>query len=214
MTPFNRTMLEVLGDARYDKLTGRSVDFRQIVNDAARALLRFIIEKLDIGFNELSGYNTDIFTYIFIAVGALLLAAASGALLRGYLRRRRMGAPRDMTVIPDDVYGEIMRNRYGLEELLALSREHAGASRMREAVRYRFIAVLVGLNERQAIRIEKYKTNAQLLQELAAAAPALTGAFTETVDMFHYAWFGYKPVRPERYAAFIEKTDSLIERTD
>lgn len=205
MNPFDDAMREVLSQSRYDRLTGRALDLKQIVSDALMRILEFILKRLRFNLPDMGGFRTDIYVYVFIAVGVLLLVVITGITLR-LLARRRKAAVHDLS----DLFEELAQKQYTVDELLRLSQAREKVENLREAVRFRYIAVLVGLNERQVIFIEKSKTNAVLLAELNAAEPALAPVFSDVVDTFHHAWFGYKPVAAERYTEFLKNTDDLL----
>lgn len=207
MNPFETAMQEVLQQSRYDRLTGRAVDFKKMIADAAKRVIEFILDKFSFRLPDLSTYNTDIFSYLFLGVGLLLLLVAIGVTVRILARRRRKPSAFDLS----ELFEELAQKQYTVSELLALSQEYASDNRWREAVRYRFIALLAGLNEQRVIRIGVSKTNAQLARDIAAAAPELAGPFEETAECFHYVWFGHKPVPPEQFTQFTRNVDRLLK---
>lgn len=207
MSPFENALRETLAQPKYNQLTGRSIDFKEILADAARRIIAFLLDNLRIDLPEASGINTDIILYVFAILAVIVLLAAVGVTVR-IIHRRRKNTGSDLS----DIFEEIRHKHYTVEELLQLSRQRAEDENLREAVRFRFIAALMGLHDTQILRIEKSKTNAQLQAELSVAAPALSIPFSKTVEDFHWAWFGSKTIGAERYARFVEQTNLLLSQ--
>ena len=205
---FDETMREVLRGAKYDKLTGRAIDFRKILTDLVQRVLEFIFSRLDIRLPDWTDYNTSLFLYIFIGIAAIILLAVVAAVIIIISKRR---AKKEISHDLSDIFEEIERKQYTVAELFALSDGCAAESNYREAVRYRFIAILLSLNERRVIRIGRSKTNAQLVNELSFSAPALSDIFRETVHQYQLSWFGYKETGIERYGSYAKNAEALIE---
>ncbi|MDR1664564.1 MAG: DUF4129 domain-containing protein [Clostridiales bacterium] len=198
MTPFDGTLREVLNGRKYDRLTGRAVDFGEMVFDFFRRVIAFILDLFNIRLPDGSGYNTNLYAVIFTAAGIIILLAAAGVILRKMMKRRRGNGGGGLS----DIFEELARKNYTLDELLKLSDARSAEGHMREAVRFRFIAELVALRDKKILRLNQSKTNAQLLYELTRNAPGLADSFAKTVDFYHAAWFGGKPVTAEKYAGY------------
>jgi hypothetical protein len=118
-------------------------------------------------------------------------------LLRAYLRSR---------VAVKHALGDIfheMKN-FTVAELLELSR---GAENQRIAVRYKYIAAILSLNERGIITIEPSATNAIILRQIKKSAPEIFADFSQIVDAFHLSWFGHKNLSEN----FFEKINFSVE---
>ena len=211
MGDFYQAMQEVLQRPRYDILTGRSTDYQQLIRDtmlsvAESAFDAFIdlLRRLDFNVPDAPNYNVQAIANVFLIVtGALLALALFGAVYFFIKRRSKAVSEASMASLFDD----IANKRFSLSDLLKTSEEHAKNEQYREAIRYRYIAVLVALNDKRIIRVEKSKTNAQLSTELRAAAPTLAEPFDNTVDTFQKSWFGLKAVDYQDFILNVEKVE-------
>jgi len=199
---FDDAMYEVLQRPKYDRLTGRSVDVSQSVGDWLTQLINWIFDQIDIAFPEGSGINTNAVATMFTVIGGIMAIVAGIILVRSFLRSR---VPPQYDL--HDIFEELAQHNYTVSELIELSQR---STDRRIAVRYRYIAALLALNERQTIRIEPSATNAVILRQIQSNAPQLTAAFTMVADVFHLSWFGYKDVRDDAFHEFTSAVNILV----
>lgn len=202
---FEEAMEEVLQQSRYDRLTGRVLDLRETIEDAIIRFLEFIVERLSFNLPDNPNINSDVMAVIFSVAGILALLF----LTLYFIRRIRLGRSKT-THEMSDLMAEIAKRSLTAAEWLALSQQHFDKGAKREAVRYRYIASLVALDDKKTIRLHAAATNAQIAGQLAAAAPGLASAFDTTTDCFHRAWFGYKPLDENEYEAFAKAAEVLM----
>ena len=212
MGDFYQAMEEVLARPRYDILSGRAIDHQQLIRDALlsvaeSALDAFIdmLQRFNFAVPDTPNYNLQAITTVFLIVtGALLALALFGAV---YFLMKRYGRAAKEKASLSNLFDDIANKRFSLDDLLKISEEHAKNGQYREAIRHRYIAVLVTLNDRQVIRIEKSKTNAQLSKELHDASPTLAEPFDSVIDMFQRSWFGLKEVEYQDFILNAEKVE-------
>lgn len=212
MTPFYEAMLEVLERPEYDILTGRTVDYQQIIMEAIGRAVISLFERINIRLPDSPEYNPEALTYVFIVVAIFMLLSASMGVTYILIKRRGRKARQD--AYSAAIFDDIASNRFSLSDLLRLSKEHADKSQLREAVRYNYIAVLVALNDKQTIKVDKSKTNAQLIRDMSQAAPALLDQFTQVVDIFQQTWFGKKNIDADRYRLFSAEAEAIFKKGD
>jgi len=208
MTPFYEAMREVLQRPRYDILTGRAIDYQQVIMDALRRAVINFLEKIFQHDPEAPAYNLEFITYTFIVVTTLLLLGTIVGIIYIFLKHRGQGAAEALSVA--SLFDDIANRRFTLDDLLHLSHEYAKKGQFRDAVRHHYIAVLVDLHNKKTIRVDKSKTNAQLIRELTLAAPALSDSFVSVVDVFHDVWFGRKAVDENRYYHYKTNAEELL----
>ena len=212
MGDFYQAMQEVLQRPRYDVLTGRAVDYQQLIREALLSVVEAVFDafinflrRLNFAVPNAPNYNLQAITTVFLIVtGALLALALFGAV---YFLMKRHGRAAKEKASLSNIFDDIANKRFSLADLLKISEEHAKNGQYREAIRHRYIAVLVILNDKQIIRVEKSKTNAQLSSELHSASPALAQSFDNVVDTFHRSWFGLKPVDYQDFILNAEKVE-------
>jgi len=199
---FEDALNEVLQWPRYDRLTGRSTDISEIATEWIANLLDWIFDRLDFAFPDGSGININTVAAIFAIVGGIVALVAGFILVRSFLRSR-VPQQHDLS----DIFEELARHNYTVSELIELSQR---ASDRRIAVRYRYIATLLALNEKQTIQIEPSATNAIIMRQVQTAAPQLATHFTMVANIFHLAWFGHKDIHDEAFQEFISAVDMLV----
>jgi len=215
MGDFYPAMQEVLLGRRYDVLTGRAIDYQQVIRDALLNLLETIFREFldllrNLNFNvpDAMDYNVQAIAAVFLIVTGVLLALALFWIVYLLLKRRSKAAKAEASI--SSLFDDIANKRFTLADLLKISNEHAKNGQYREAVRHRYIAMLVNLNEKQMIRVEKHKTNAQLSYEIHTAFPALAKPFDTVVDIFQKSWFGLKPVDYHDFILNAEEVEDKV----
>lgn len=209
MTTFYQAMQEVLERPKYDVLTGRAIDYEQIIVDAlGRAILR-LLEGINLSNPYAPEYNLDVIILIFVISAALLLLVTSIVITYMVLKHRGKKAAQETSSI-SALFDDIAHKRFTLADLLNNARKYAENEQFRDAVRHLYIAVLVALHDKNTIKVDKYKTNAQLAQELALASPAMLEPFVSIVDVFHKTWFGKKELDEERYQHFASLAEEIL----
>jgi len=194
---------EVLQTSRYDVLTGRRINLREVISEWIRdALYRFFSQ---LNFNVPQGglnYDLNILSITFVVIGVILVVVA-GIVLYRTLRNARKPELHDLS----DIFEELAQKNYTVNELLKLS---DNAEDRRLSVRYRYIATLLALNEQQIIEIKPSATNALILRQIKETSPALLPLFECTADAFHRAWFGYKNISDPAFDNFANAVNSII----
>lgn len=200
MNQFYESMHEVLAGPKYDILTGRSVDYQQLIMEAIGRTILGLLEQVRFNVPDPTSYNVRALAYIFVIVSGLLLLAAAMAITYIILKRRKGRTKQNAAVAT--IFDDIASRRFTLPELLSQVRLHAENNQLREAVRCYYIAVLISLDENRTIIVDKSKTNEQLTREIALAAPSLFEPFVSVVDVFQQSWFGFKMVDADAYERF------------
>ncbi|MCL1842268.1 MAG: DUF4129 domain-containing protein [Defluviitaleaceae bacterium] len=198
---FHDAMTEVLETSRYDFLTGRRVDIREIIDELIFRFLLWIFDNFSFEFPQGITENAGMITFIFTIIAAVLVVIAAIILVRVYLRSRV-----EVSHTLEDIFEE-MRN-HTVSELLQLS---DSAENQRVSVRYRYIAAILSLNERDIIVIEPSATNAIILRQIKAAAPEIAADFSKIADGFHLTWFGHKLLSSDDSQKFNLAVNRVVE---
>lgn len=203
---FNEAMYEVLQTRRYDVLTGRRLDIWRTIGSWFEELVIWIVERLNLPNIDAYGLGDGVRTVaiVFAIVGLVLVVVAGVVLVRTFLRGKQQ-VNHDIS----DIFAELTQKNYTVSELLTLSQT---AENKRLAVRYRYIAVLLALDEKDIINISPSATNRIILMEIQAAAPNFAIMFNDIADMFHKAWFGKKTVTDEDFGGFVNAVDHIVSK--
>ncbi|MCL2286030.1 MAG: hypothetical protein FWC32_06640 [Firmicutes bacterium] len=202
-TNFYDAMNEVLATRRYDRLTGRRADISEMISQWLNDVLSRFFSRFNftVEFGELN-YNLDAISIAFVAIGAALVIAAAVVLYRTFRGRSRI-QHHDLS----EIFEELAKKNYTVTELINLS---DSADTRRLAIRYRYIASLLALNEKQITEIKPSATNGLILRQIKETCPALSQPFGHTADVFHKAWFGYKDINDSTYENFADSVQSII----
>ncbi|MCL2049516.1 MAG: hypothetical protein FWG87_12420 [Defluviitaleaceae bacterium] len=195
---FPNAMNEVLDRRRYDVLMGRRRELGEAIADFLQGILDFLGElfsfDVPFSFNNASG----IIAAIFIIAGIIMAVVAVYAFVRSRSWKKRRHSL-------SDIFEEM--KHCTLDELLQLSES---AADRRLAVRYKYIAVILSLNEKNRIFIEPHATNSIILKQLKRSAPELAPHFSQVAEAFHYAWFGHKALNDQAFAEFNSAVTALL----
>lgn len=205
---FYEAMQEVLQRPAYDVLTGRTVDYQRVILDAIGRAIINILERIHIRTPEDTAYNVEFFALIFVITAAVLLLATAIGVAYYIIKQKNKNAERQVI---SSIFDDVANKNITLPQLLNDAKQYADTNQFREAVRCYYTAVLISLNDKRTIRVNKSKTNAQLVSELYEVAPALYEPFAEVVETFQQAWFGRKYVSDDRYKIFVARAEGVLD---
>jgi len=202
-TEFYDALNEVLATSRYDLLTGRRMNLGEIIAEWFGDLLYRLFSRAEINVSSgQQGYNLNIISFSFVVIAIILVVVAGVVFFRTFRGRRKV-QQYDLS----DIFEELAKKNYTVQELIYLSEN---TDNMRLSVRYRYIAVLLAMNEKQIIEIKPSATNALIKIQIKTVAPALLPSFELTADSFHRAWFGYKEIDQATYGSFKNAVENII----
>ena len=81
----------------------------------------------------------------------------------------------------------------------------------RTAVRFLYLSLLLTLEERGLLRLDRSLTNREYVRSLAAR-PELAGVLDEVSSVFDRVWYGYQPISAAAYARFAGQIADLRRR--
>ena len=201
---FPDAMREVLETSRYDELMGRGSHIQETIANALGNFFERLFNRFDFEFSPTAiSTPRGIVSISFVAIGLIL---ATIALI--FMYRSLSNKIEEYEYYLEDIFEELAKKNYTVMELIKLS-EDADTNR-RLAIRYRYIATLLHLNEKQIIEIKPSATNAVIMSQISRATPQLLPSFKTVADAFHLAWFGYKDISDSDYSAFIAQVAALI----
>ena len=196
---FDDALAEVLSWRRYDRLMGRAIDVWGWILERLEWLFYQIFSRIN--FADDRQFNVTAIARIFGIVGILLTITAAVIIIRSLINNRRA---KDYNL--HEVFEELENRAYTVGELIALS---DNVREERYAVRYRYIAALLILDEQQIIKIEPSATNLLIENQIRAHAPNLAPFFAQIAHTFHLSWFGYKEIGNENFARFSQAVTEL-----
>ena len=189
---FDEALYEVLAMRRYDRLMGRSIDMQGWLTDRLEWLFEQLFGGLVVG--EGAEFNISAIAAVFAAVGVVIVVFAAFIIVRSLLRNR---AKNEHGL--NALFAELQSADYTVSGLIGLSDR---ASDQREMVRFRYIAALLALNERQLIEVKPSATNRVIEKQLRKSSPELSPSFSAIAHAFHFSWFGFKEIGQESLYEF------------
>ena len=197
---FYDAMHEVLETSRYDFLTGRRVDIREAFWDFIERILSWIFGNLSFNLPDGEGGAVGLIVAVFTIIALILVVIAAWVLVRN-MRRREV-----VRHSLSDIFEEL--KSHTVAELLQLADT---AENRRITIRYKYIAVILSLNENDIITIEPSHTNAIILRQIKTTAPALAESFAYVMEAFHLTWFGHKNLADEAFAEFNAAVNRAVQ---
>lgn len=177
----------VLGDERFHPHLNPIQGAEQWLHEQLSRLLRLLPHPASLGPPSVNRVEIVIMAVIFL----VLVAGAAVLIARATIARTAataaMPGSEEDAVTPD------------LARDLAQRNERAG--NYREAVRYLFLATLLGLRDAGLLQLRPGDTNREYLRSLAQSLqePARHQALADLVDEFDYVWYGHRPVTAQDY---------------
>lgn len=87
---------------------------------------------------------------------------------------------------------------------------HARAGRWREAVRFRYRALVAELGVRGLVDDVPGRTAGEYRREVADSAPAVAPVFSQATDLFEVSWYGNRPTAEEQDTRLRELSDAVL----
>ena len=203
---FPDAMHEVLQTSRYDVLMGRRQRFQEIIVEWIGNFFERLFNRFDFEFSP-TAINTPrgIVSTSFTIIGIILAIVALVFVYKNFLRKYD-----EYEYDLSDIFEELAKKNYTVSELIRLSEDAETDANRRLAIRYRYIAAILHLTEKQIIEIKPSATNAVIAAQIRVATPSLLPRFKVVADAFHLAWFGYKDIDDSAYTAFAAQISAII----
>jgi hypothetical protein len=153
--------------------------------------------------------SSPVLPYVLVAGLILLIAYAIAYAAQRYRpggRPARSKPPVDTVVEPEESAAAEP------DAWIAAARRHAAAGDYRKAYRAVFIAILIRLDRKGAIRFERSKTNGDYVRALRAA-PDLLAFLRPLANDFDARWYGHVPATEQDFHTLLARYDSVPGQT-
>jgi hypothetical protein len=195
------SLQEILARPEFQAAEGRSLLDRLL--DPIRAWVRWLLAQVWELLARLFGPAMDAggsaIVLGSVVVGLLIVLGTGIVLYR--LSRGNISENAALAI------ASILRPPRATDEL-ARAREAAGSGQFRQAIHHQYRAVLLRLDERDYLSLDRALTNRELLPRLTGA-PELAGAFSELVSRFDRLWYGQTDCTAEEYAELAQLADRI-----
>ena len=137
--------------------------------------------------------------WVFLAIGAVLLAGILGYVVLGL---RRTIAAEARTADDDPAAGLTARSALDQAGQIARGGDY------RSATRYMYLSALLWLDERELLRYDRALTNREYLERLRDNTP-LREQLRPVVETFDRVWYGHATVDAASFAAYRAQVEAL-----
>lgn len=155
--------------------------------------------------NKLTGLSNTGKIIVYIVVFAII-GLLSYLLVRLILKIIRNASFRDKKL---DISDELEEFTKAPSEPLRLALEYKEKQDYRLSFRYFFLAILIDFNEREFIRIQKFKTNRHYINELYGSNREIAEEAAPFFNAFYYIWYGKRSIDLESLLEWENKYYSL-----
>lgn len=143
-----------------------------------------------------------VLSYLFLIAALLLAAYLIYRIVRMYNKGGRVGStPARRKDERSYTYGD-----YRLR-----AREAAAEGKLREAVRYGFLALLLFYQSHRYITMHQWKTNWEYAEELRTNSPDDVEGFRDAAGLFDRVWYGRSAPAPADCAKFLDRMESRLK---
>ena len=204
---FYQAMQEALQSPRYFSLQGGFDDVLDVVDNILDAIFDFILRLFNVEFTGFgSGVDVEILSGIFIAIAVFIVAAIVMFCVRLFLRRRKKEA-----IYADGIFEEFAKNRLSFDEIMGLAKDYDAQNNLKEAVRYRYLGMIMVFNAKEIVRVTEAMTGGHFELEAARNMPSVQSGVRNTINMYYNLFFGHKSVSAIDYEAHLAAYDAVMK---
>lgn len=181
-----------------DDVLGRP-EFRRPGPTLLQRIRNWIVERVEQALGAVLGRGPGqlvawIVLLVALAVVAFLVIRFSRGMTPDATRRRQ----------------RVVERRRSPEEWRAEADAHARAGRWREAVRFRYRALVAELGVRGVVDDVPGRTAGEYRREVARSVPEVAPAFSQASDLFETVWYGHRPTDEQHDARLRELSDTVL----
>jgi len=207
MATFEQAMQQALEAPKYSYLTGRFDAIGDRIMDILERIFDFILNLFNVEFRGFGdGVNTDVVSGIFIAIAVFIVIMTIALFLRVFFRYRRK-----KHIWSQEIFEDYRNNRLSFDEVMALAKKHDSEQNLKEAVRYRYIGMIMMFNAKDIVNVHDSMTGNQFEREAVKNMPSLQGGIRDTINMYYNLFFGHKSISYEIYEKHLEAYDTVIK---
>ena len=207
---FDQAMNIALTDAKYSYLTGRFDAIGDIIVRLVERVLDFLAGLINITFDGFGdGVNTDVVAAIFVAI-AVFIVALSAILITRIIMKRKKAAP----VNTVDIFDEYRKNRLSFDEVLARATYFDKEGNYKEAVRHRYIALIMLFSSKDIVRVTDSMTGAAFEREVKrnmSDNTACMNGVRNLISTYYTIFFGHKTMTAEAYEQHVAAYNGLLK---
>ena len=204
---FEQAMQTALRDGKYSYLTGRFDTIGERITSLVEAVIRFISNLFNLGFAGFGdGVNTDVVSGIFVVVAIAVLGISAAFIARMVLQYKQSALTSS-----SEIFEDYRNNRLSFDEIMVMAKNHESERNLKEAVRCRYLALIMLFNAKDIVRVTDSMTGAQFEREARKNMPSSQKGVRELITMYYTLFFGHKSVSDEAYKNHIETYEPVMK---
>ena len=204
---FYQAMQEALQSSRYFSLQGGFDGVLDIVENFLDSIFELLLRIFNVNFSGVgSGVNVEVLSGIFIAIAVFIVAAIVIFCARMFLRRRK-----NDTIYADGIFEEFIKNRLSFDEIMALAKNYDAENNLKEAVRYRYLGMIMLFSAKEIVNVTESMTGGQFELEATRSMPSVQSGVRNTINMYYNLFFGHKSVSTLDYERYLTIYDAVMK---
>ncbi|MCM3079863.1 DUF4129 domain-containing protein [Brevibacillus invocatus] len=188
-------LVEILSSDEFNRQSQEGAGW---IEKAINHLIEMIAKLFQVTEIPTEAAGTVSVSVVIVAIGGLLF------LIYWLSRKMVLQQKRERTLF---VQGEKIRS---YSDYLNEARQLGQQAEWREAVRHLFLALLVYLQWKKWIRIEKWKTNWEYADEIQYNYPAAQDLFRRHARSFEQVWYGQEEIDQQLFWQQLQELEKLL----
>ncbi len=199
---FDKVVTEVIKGPEYKRLHGEYVNFIDRIRNMIMDLIKDWLERL---FNMEEKLGAPVFGISngIVIIGLILLVFLVIILILSM--KKIVGKNKKIRTI----FGEKISSTTTAEGLRYKAGEYKNQGNYRDSIRVSFISLLLKMNEKNLLFLDKTKTNEEITRILKNRNFKYIGLFQSLTFIFNEAWFGHKSIKEDEFSMWEGKMDEL-----
>ncbi len=200
---FNKTVEEVLSKPEHIRLRGDYLSLGERIERYIKEWLERLINGVGYETRDIEPLSPEVLRGLMIIGIILIIIIAVFIILmaKGLIGKNR----KTKTIL-----GEVIDEKATVASIKNKSQKCKMGGNYREALRYDFIALLLGMNEIGIIYLDEAKTNREIIDALNKNKYDKTENFIRLSAIFNETWYGHKEMDEEKYNGWEEIINPLL----
>lgn len=185
MEKFQSTVDKILNSSEYSHLKG---GLRDLIDGLKEKLQQWLVKLLSNTFSNLESANvmSEKLSLIFMIIGILAIVTIIVIIVvkisKTFERKRRV----------KEILGEKIDDNTTPISLINKADGYKNQGDFRQAIRYKFIGLLLLLHEKTLLYLDETKTNEEIYNYLRKSKISFLEDFKELIDIFNASWYGHR----------------------
>jgi len=206
---FSEAMEKALKASKYNFINGKYEDLGEKIAEIILKILKSILSAFNINLNSFpSVIDPSFVSGAFMVIAIIAVVAVVSLIIFFIIKRKRK----------KDIIGEIFddyrSNKLSYDEIMELAEKSDRENNWRQAVRYRYIGMIILFGSKEIVNVTDSMTGTQFMREAIKNAPHFSHAIESTVNIYYALYFGHKAIAEEIYARHMNSYNSMTKEAE